>query len=559
METQRLDEKLLEESPEDLYEHAPCGYVSTLPDGTFAKVNHTFLAWTGYQREELLANKRFQNLLTVAGKIFYETHYAPLLHMQGFVNEIAFDLVCRDGQQLPVLINSGQKRDASGTPLLNRITIFNASDRRQYERELLLARKKAEQGADRIARLQAVMVALAEALRPAEVAEVIVQQGVAALQARAGLVAVVTDDGASLEIVHAVGYPTDVLVNWQRFSLNTPTPLADAVRFREPILLESPDALADRFPRLTAMPDSTGNTSVAAIPLSVNGQATGVLGLSFATFQSFTGEDRAFMLTLARQCALALERARLYEAERAARAEAQEAVRVRDAFFSVASHELKNPLTSLLGNAQLLQRRLMREGSRSERDQRTVAVIVEQAARLNKMITEMLDVARIETGQLSIECTPLDLCALARQVVVEVRPTLTQHTLTYSDPGVPLIITGDGLRLEQVLQNLVQNAIKYSPAGGPVVVGVEQQGQTVCVAVSDQGVGIPQEALPNLFQRFYRAANVDAGGIKGLGIGLYVVKEIVTLHGGTVTVDSSEGLGSTFTICFPLGKERNPA
>jgi PAS domain S-box-containing protein len=555
MERVKLDARLLEESLDDLYEHAPCGYVSTLPDGTFVKVNHTFLVWIGYQRDELLAGKRFQELLTVAGKIFYETHYAPLLHMQVFVNEIAFDLVCRDGQQLPVFINSLQKRDAAGTPLLNRITIFNANDRRQYERELLLARKKAEQATDRIARLQAVMVALAEALTPAQVGEVIVQQGVAALHAQAGLVAVVTDDGASLEIVHAVGYPVETLVNWQRVSLDTPMPLADAVRFGEPILLESLEALAERYPKLVAMPDSTGNASVAAIPLSVNGRARGVLGLSFASAQSFTGEDRTFMLTLARQCALALERARLYEAERAARAEAQEAVRVRDAFFSVASHELRNPLTSLLGNAQLLQRRLIREGTRSERDQRTVAVIVEQAARLNTMITEMLDVARIETGQLSIECTPLDVCALARRVVAEVQPTLTQHTLTYSDPGVPLLINGDALRLEQVLQNLIQNAIKYSPAGGSVTVRVEQQGETVCVAVADQGVGIPQEALPRLFQRFYRAANVDAGGIKGLGIGLYVVKEIVTLHSGAVTVDSAEGLGSTFTICFPLGEE----
>jgi signal transduction histidine kinase len=124
-----------------------------------------------------------------------------------------------------------------------------------------------------------------------------------------------------------------------------------------------------------------------------------------------------------------------------------------------------------------------------------------------------------------------------------------------SEALMSILINGDALRLEQVLQNLIQNAIKYSPAGGPVTVRVEQQGETVRVAVADQGVGIPQEALPRLFQRYYRAANVDAGGIKGLGIGLYVVKEIVTLHGGTVTVDSAEGLGSNFTICFPLGEE----
>ncbi len=152
-----LDKTLLEESLEDLYEHAPSGYVFTLPDGTFAKVNQTLLTWTGYQRETLLAGMRFQDLLMVAGKIFYETHYAPLLHMQGFANEIAFDLVCHDGHHLPVLISTVQTRDRAGTPLLHRTTIFNASDRRQYERELLLARNKAEQAVQAKARLLATL------------------------------------------------------------------------------------------------------------------------------------------------------------------------------------------------------------------------------------------------------------------------------------------------------------------------------------------------------------------------------------------------------------------
>ena len=135
------------ESAEELYENAPCGYLSTFPDGTIVRINGTILAWTGYQREDLLAGRRFQDLLTPAGKIYYETHYAPLLRMQGFVNEVAFDLVRADGGRLPVLVNSVQKRDAAGEPLLHRTTVFDATDRRRYERELLLARRKAEEAA----------------------------------------------------------------------------------------------------------------------------------------------------------------------------------------------------------------------------------------------------------------------------------------------------------------------------------------------------------------------------------------------------------------------------
>lgn len=153
----RLDETLLAESVEELYEHAPCGYFSTLPDGTFARVNQTLLTWLGYSREELLGRRRFQDLLTLAGKIFHETHYAPLLRMQGTVNEVAFDLVGRSGQTLPVLVNTFQKRDGLGEPVLNRTTVFNATDRRSYERELLHARRAAEQAAEAKARLLAVI------------------------------------------------------------------------------------------------------------------------------------------------------------------------------------------------------------------------------------------------------------------------------------------------------------------------------------------------------------------------------------------------------------------
>jgi PAS domain S-box-containing protein len=135
----------LEESAEDLYEHAPCGYLSTLPDGTIIRVNRTFLDWTGYSREELLAGKQLQELFTVAGRIFHETHYAPLLRMQGFAHEISFDLVSKDRRPLPVLLNSVLKKDPEGNPLAIRTTVFNISDRRKYERELQLARKKAEQ------------------------------------------------------------------------------------------------------------------------------------------------------------------------------------------------------------------------------------------------------------------------------------------------------------------------------------------------------------------------------------------------------------------------------
>lgn len=153
----RLDAALLEESAEELYEHAPCAYLSTLPDGTIVKVNQTLVEWTGASREMLLAGTKFQTLLTIGSRIYYETHYAPLLRMQGHASEIALEVLRPDGRILPVLVNSRQKRDADGTPLFNRITLFDSTDRRRYERELLLARRKAEQVAKDKADLVAML------------------------------------------------------------------------------------------------------------------------------------------------------------------------------------------------------------------------------------------------------------------------------------------------------------------------------------------------------------------------------------------------------------------
>jgi sigma-B regulation protein RsbU (phosphoserine phosphatase) len=135
---------LLDDDAEVLFEHAPCGYLSTAPDGTIIRVNETFLTLTGYTREDLVARKRFVELLTAGGRIYHETHYAPMLQMQGVAREIALDLVCADARRLPVLVNSVMTHDEAGRPVVIRTTVFDASHRRRYEEELLRSKKRAE-------------------------------------------------------------------------------------------------------------------------------------------------------------------------------------------------------------------------------------------------------------------------------------------------------------------------------------------------------------------------------------------------------------------------------
>lgn len=139
------DERLIGDDAAQLYDEAPCEYLYSRPDGTLLQVNRMFLDWTGYERSDVLG-RRFQDLLNVGGRIYHETHFAPLLHMQGAVREIALDIATKQGGVVPVLVNAVQKRDA-GRPVLNRISVFNATDRKKYERELQAARKRAEESA----------------------------------------------------------------------------------------------------------------------------------------------------------------------------------------------------------------------------------------------------------------------------------------------------------------------------------------------------------------------------------------------------------------------------
>ncbi|HET6628085.1 MAG TPA: SpoIIE family protein phosphatase [Nocardioidaceae bacterium] len=135
---------LLDDDPEKLYEQAPCGYLSTTPDGSIVKVNTTFLTWTGYSREDLVGVRSFVDLLTPGGRIYHETHYAPMLRMQGTVREIALEIVASDGRRLPVLLNAALGRDPDGNPVAVRVAVFDASERREYERELLRTKQRAE-------------------------------------------------------------------------------------------------------------------------------------------------------------------------------------------------------------------------------------------------------------------------------------------------------------------------------------------------------------------------------------------------------------------------------
>jgi K+-sensing histidine kinase KdpD len=414
------------------------------------------------------------------------------------------------------------------------------------------ARATAERNAQRLAVLQTVTALLSTALTIDQVAAVTVHQGVAALGADAGSLLLLEPDGETLRIAAASGYSREVVERWRSFPSSLATPLGDAVRSGAPVWLESRDAYTARYPLMSGSESVRRDSAWAALPLKAGARVLGALGLSFASPTPFSADDRSFTMSLAQQCAQAFERAQLFEAERQSRAEAEAAVRVREQFLSVAAHELKTPLTPLMGQAQLLLRRMAVGAPVEERFRISAEMIVSQARRLSRLVAGLLDLNRLQTGRLELARAPVDLGVLARRIADEMLPSLAQHTLLVEIAADPLIVSADALRLEQVLHNLLQNAAKYSPLGGTIWLLAAREDARALVAVRDQGIGIPPEAIPQLFQPFYRAANAKDSSVMGMGIGLAVVKELVELHGGSVQVESTEGAGSTFTVRLPL-------
>jgi PAS domain S-box-containing protein len=250
------------------------------------------------------------------------------------------------------------------------------------------------------------------------------------------------------------------------------------------------------------------------------------------------------------------ERAEL-EREHAARAEAEAALRERDQVLATVSHDLKAPLTTISGQAQLLRRRAERTGTlEPERLLKGLALIETAVTKMAGWIDELLDVARLEAGRpLELHPEPTDLVALAWQAAAEQQRATGRHRVAVETTERELVGVWDPARLGRVLDNLLSNAVKYSPAGGKVTVSVAREQQAgknwAVMRVRDQGVGIPAADQPHIFERFRRGANV-VGRIAGTGIGLAGASQIVQQHGGSIEVSSQESRGSTFIVRLPL-------
>jgi signal transduction histidine kinase len=233
--------------------------------------------------------------------------------------------------------------------------------------------------------------------------------------------------------------------------------------------------------------------------------------------------------------------------------ERKRAEEARDEFLSVAAHELKTPLTSLRGFVQVLLRQ-SEKGSPADPVRLTQALrtIDEQTQKLSRLVAQLLDVSRIDAGRLVVDTKPLNLVTLVEDAVAAARTRCGGHLVSLRAP-TSLLAPVDPLRFEQVLTNLLENAIKFSPAGGRVDVAVRRDGGQALIAVTDHGVGVPPEHRDRIFDRFFQVP--QGGSVAGMGLGLYISRQIVELHGGRLTAEFPPEGGTRLLVALPAPEQ----
>lgn len=522
-----------------MFDQAAAGMAHVALDGRLLRVNSKLCKMLGYSPEEL-TERRAQDLRHPDAVEALLCQFQAM--RDGVLGCSTREERClrRDGSLFWVTTARSLVRGPSG-PFVTEVII--EIDRRKRAEEALeralagerAARIRVELAEARIVKLQAVTSHLSRALTPAQVADVVLTQGLPALFADAGYVALVGDDG-TIEVIRAPGYPEEIVERYRRFPVSTHLPAAECIRTGKLLVLESPDAVRKAGFDLSSL--AWARTWVC-IPMTAGERTLGALGLTYVDACRFSQEDRDFMITLAQQCAQAMDRARLYEAEQRAR-------RLREEVLAIAAHDLRNPLSAILLSAALLEE----PPENAEAGQRTRAraqSIQRNARRAAELLHELLDAATIEAGELKLEIESCAVDALVAEVLDMLAPIAEEKGIRLRARPLesPLEIACDRRRILQVLSNLAGNALKFTPKGNEITIRAEREGSSVRIFVSDTGAGIKPEDVPHLFDRYWHARATRSAGT---GLGLYIVKGIVEAHGGEISVDSRLGVGTTFSF-----------
>jgi signal transduction histidine kinase len=399
--------------------------------------------------------------------------------------------------------------------------------------------------ATRMTRLLDVTTAVADAASAVDIARVIIHQGLDALEASGGIVAAVAGDelhvlDGRMSAHETVGVPSTI-------SVGTDGPVAEALRRREPVWLESRERLVERFPRMQErLPRAFTATAILALPLLHGPDLVGALVLGFDAPSAFGASHHSFGALLAQSTAAALARAGVFERERDARRHAETMSRAREEVLSVVAHDLRNPLGVIGGTIDLLKEYELDPRQR----EKLLAAAARSVQQMKRLVNDLLDATRLENGRLALTIEELPAESLLADATDNIQQAATERriSVTVFLPTSDLHVAGDRGRLAQVLSNLLDNAVKFTPAEGRVTLRAWADGRAVVFEVGDTGPGVSAETRAHLFDRFWQARASD---LRGIGLGLAISKAIVEAHGGRMWVESEVGAGSRFYFSVP--------
>lgn len=408
--------------------------------------------------------------------------------------------------------------------------------------------RSVDDGRKRLLQLQSITAEFAFALTSDEILDITINHGFKESGASLGAIALINDEGI-LSFAKIEGVSEENRPIWNRYQERIHFIMEEAIRTKEPIFFESVFDAEKKFPGLTDE-KIPSQYSYAYLPLIIGQDVLGVCLITYRNGKKFTQTEKDFLISIARQCAQALSRSFLYD-------DTKEAIRVRDEFLSIASHELKTPLTPLKLQLQILLRQLKGGADFDEQKiLKTMEKSDKQLSRLSWLIDDLLDVSRISSGRLRLEFEDVNLSELIKDILSQYRYQL-EHSLKFIkldiEPNV--ICEVDRFRIEQVLVNLLTNAAKYAP-GKPISLSLKKHRDFVEIRVTDQGPGIEEGDVDRIFNRFERVTN-NNDNIGGLGLGLYICKQIVQGHEGRIYLDPKIKDGASFVVELPLGPVEN--
>lgn len=504
---QTLEERIRQATSQiqDLYDNAPSGYHSLDANGKFIMINQTELNWLGYSKEEIIGQP-FIKFVTAESLITFQNNF-PVFLKQGWINDLEFMLVRKDGSTFPVLVSATAIRDEAGKLVMSRSTVTDITERKQAEQKLQIR--------------ESYLSAIIEN-----------QPGLIWLKDKVGRFLAVNSAFA-----HSCGKEKPEMLQGLNDLDIYPADLAQRYRY------DDAEIMREGKPRIVEEPvmDKGERRWFETFKTPVYDQQGAVIGT--------TGFSRNIT-----------DRKQSEEALQMAYSELERAIRVKDEFLASMSHELRTPLNAILGLSEILIGQY--GGPLNERQLRSMITIEKSGRHLLELITDILDLSKLEAKQMTLDQSFVavsDICEASLLFIKELAQKKNIRLRSTLDPEV-ILIWADGRRLRQMLINLLSNAVKFTPEQGTIELKVSGNPlqKTASFSISDTGIGISAENIGRLFQPFVQLESKLNRQNQGTGLGLALVRRMAELHGGNIKVESEVGKGSIFTITLPWTDANQP-